>query len=651
MKRALYHFLTTRRPQAGQRYQALRQRGVPRWKAAPALLAGAFAQGGNTPLPAQGSESAQTQREDPRLLAHRLAQFDLVSFDVFDTLLLREVDDPQTAFSLVGAKLSYPDFRRLRVEAELLAREKNRRAGGRGEVTLREIWQELALLTALPVEEGMAVELEVEAALCRGNPYFVPVVESLRQRGKPMALVSDMYLPAEFLQDLLRREGFGRFPACLVSGEEGCSKGDGALFRRLRQRFPQAQSLAHVGDNPHSDGAMAGAQGIEPVFYQSVTASGSPYRAADLSPVVGSVYRGMVNGKLHSGAHTWPRLYEYGFVYGGLFALGYCRFLRQWADQAGADRLLFLSRDGEALLTLYHRLYPQDPRPVYAYWSRLAAAKVCAGLFPADYFRRFLIHKVGKSLPLQQVLASMELSSLLPGLCGALGLSPQTALTHKNAREVQHYLQGVWDKVLAVYQPQRQAAGEYYRQLLSGCSHAGVVDIGWAGSGPVSLSHAARRLWNIPCKITGLVAGTNSAHSPERDAADPLLLTGELASYLFSPAENRDLWKLHHPGEGHNLFWELLLGGIEGSLRGIYPAQEGGWRMEFSLNPHAAQVEEIHRGLWDFAQEWVGLEQRLGLCLPISGRDAYGPMLEVFGGENAPYRRGLEGLFDEPGIG
>lgn len=29
MKRALYHFLTTRRPQAGQRYQALRQRGVP----------------------------------------------------------------------------------------------------------------------------------------------------------------------------------------------------------------------------------------------------------------------------------------------------------------------------------------------------------------------------------------------------------------------------------------------------------------------------------------------------------------------------------------------------------------------------------------------------------------------------------------------
>ena len=257
MKRALYHFLTTRRPQAGQRYQALRQRGVPRWKAAPALLAGAFAQGGNTPLPAQGSESAQTQREDPRLLAHRLAQFDLVSFDVFDTLLLREVDDPQTAFSLVGAKLSYPDFRRLRVEAELLAREKNRRAGGRGEVALREIWQELAQLTALPVEEGMAAELEVEAALCRGNPYFLPVVESLRQRGKPMALVSDMYLPAEFLQDLLRREGFGRFPACLVSGEEGCSKGDGALFRRLRQRFPQAQSLAHVGDNPHSDGAMA----------------------------------------------------------------------------------------------------------------------------------------------------------------------------------------------------------------------------------------------------------------------------------------------------------------------------------------------------------------------------------------------------------
>lgn len=406
-----------------------------------------------------------------------------------------------------------------------------------------------------------------------------------------------------------------------------------------------------VGDNPHADGEMARAQGIVPMLYPGVHQAGGPYRARDMSAVVGSLYRGVVNGKLHNGSQAYSPLYEYGYVYGGLFALGYCRFIRAWAEHSGADRLLFLSRDGEALLALYRRLYPQDSRPVYAYWSRLAAAKVCAGLFPADYFRRFLWHRAGEGVPLGKLLRGMELTPLLPGLCGALGVFPQTPLTHKNAGAVQDYLQRAWGQVLKSYQPQVQAAGAYYRQLLAGCSHAGAVDIGWAGSGAVSLAAAAKHLWGLECRVTGLVAGTNSAHSPERDAAEPLLLTGDLVSYLFSQSHNRDLWKLHNPRQGHNLFWELLLGGEEGGLRGFSPGEETGWRLELGENSHSGAVGEIHRGLLDFAQDFTDLEKRLGLPLAISGRDAYAPMLEVLARRNAPYRRQWEALLDEPGIG
>ena len=156
--------------------------------------------------------------------------------------------------------------------------------------------------------------------------------------------------------------------------------------------------------------------------------------------------------------------------------------------------------------------------------------------------------------------------------------------------------------MLDLYRPQRQAAGECFRRLLEGCSQAGAVDIGWEGSGAVSLSFAAQKLWGLDCSITGLLAGTNSAHSPERDAAEPLLLTGDLVSYLFSQSHNRDLWKLHNPRQGHNLFWELLLGGEEGGLRGFSPGEETGWRLELGENPHSGAVGEIHRGLLDFAR-------------------------------------------------
>ena len=162
MKEQLYRMIF-RSPQARERWEALRREGTPRWRALAALPLGAREEG--RPLPAQESESARSRREPPRALARRLAHFDVVSFDVFDTLLLRDVDRPEEVFSFVGAKLGYPDFRRLRVEAERRAREKKSRAPGAGEVTLSEIWQELERMTALPPAEGMAAEREAEAAL------------------------------------------------------------------------------------------------------------------------------------------------------------------------------------------------------------------------------------------------------------------------------------------------------------------------------------------------------------------------------------------------------------------------------------------------------------------------------------------------------
>ena len=119
-----------RNPRAKARYEALRQAGAPRWKAAPALLLPGG--GGARPLPVGAGESAQSLGEPPAVLVQRLARFQAVSFDVFDTLLLRQVERPQEAFALVGAKLGYPDFQRLRVEAECRARDKKRRRAAAG---------------------------------------------------------------------------------------------------------------------------------------------------------------------------------------------------------------------------------------------------------------------------------------------------------------------------------------------------------------------------------------------------------------------------------------------------------------------------------------------------------------------------------------
>ena len=153
-----------------------------------------------------------------------------------------------------------------------------------------------------------------------------------------------------------------------------------------------------------------------------------------------------------TGAELHSRAWEYGYVYGGPVRRGVLP-VRGAAPpgKSGADRLLFLSRDGAVLLRVYQRLYPAEgERAVYARWSRLAAAKITADRFRGEYFRRFPSPtRRGQGFPLRQVLESMELTPLLPGLCGALGAGLGTELTHKNAPLVKSYLVERWDQVLA----------------------------------------------------------------------------------------------------------------------------------------------------------------------------------------------------------
>lgn len=68
-----------------------------------------------------------------------------------------------------------------------------------------------------------------------------------------------------------------------------------------------------------------------------------------MSPVIGGAYRGIVNAHLYNGKDQYSMEYEYGFIYGGLFAAGYCHFIHTYCKLHQIKKILFLSRDGDIL--------------------------------------------------------------------------------------------------------------------------------------------------------------------------------------------------------------------------------------------------------------------------------------------------------------
>lgn len=572
-----------------------------------------------------GGESSLFQRESPEEFAKRLDEYNVISFDVFDTLIFRPFSRPTDLFFLVGAALKYLDFERIRIEAEQKAREKKYKEIRSREVTFEEIWDEMELETGIPKEIGMKTEWEYECRYCFANPYMLKVVKELHKRGKKIVITSDMYLGEKYIWRLLEQCGFGVFTEYFVSCDYLMSKSEGGLFEKVKEAFGEECRYVHIGDNRYSDQKQAEKKGFICLPYQNVNEAGMKYRAEDMSVINGSIYRGLVNSYIYNGLMVYSMSYEYGFIYGGFFVLGYCKWIHDYVQKNGIDKILFLSRDGDILSKAYSIMYPGEKEKEkweYVYWSRLAATKMAAGYFKYDYFRRFLHHKVKQGYSLQEIFQSMELEDMLSGYLESIeagGNTKESILDEKSAEKIQKYLMRHWSEVMLHYQGQVEAGKYYYRKVLEGYKRVAAVDVGWAGSGAVTLNHLVNEVWNLQCEVIGLIAGTNTIYNQEPDASEPLLYSGQLVSYMFSQQENRDIWKIHNPNKGHNIVVELLLASDEKSFRKFL--REG--KYEFCDAEPEINSYEVQRGIIDFVTYYMEKMQEIP---SISGRDAFAPI-------------------------
>ena len=123
-----------------------------------------------------------------------------VSFDIFDTLLVRPALSPSDLFALVGKRAGLAcNFPQIRREAELAAREG--RAAGREEVSLDDIYRvlEKALGDSALCSRLKQAELDVEADYLYPRKAVREIYAAVLATGKEIIISSDMYLPKDFI--------------------------------------------------------------------------------------------------------------------------------------------------------------------------------------------------------------------------------------------------------------------------------------------------------------------------------------------------------------------------------------------------------------------------------------------------------------------
>lgn len=112
-------------------------------------------------------------------IINTIKKYEVVSFDIFDTLLKRDVSSPTEVFRLIEEKIG-ENFSELRIQAE----KKARTLLNKEEVTLEDIYHFLP--QSLNIAKDM--ELKCEKELLGVNTAIFPIYEYCRKNQKKLLL-------------------------------------------------------------------------------------------------------------------------------------------------------------------------------------------------------------------------------------------------------------------------------------------------------------------------------------------------------------------------------------------------------------------------------------------------------------------------------
>jgi FMN phosphatase YigB (HAD superfamily) len=339
-----------------------------------------------------------------------LDQIQLLSLDVFDTLLLRTCERPEDVFHEVGRRavirgwlasgVGPGEFAALREASQ----HHNYASLGR-EPRLEDIYERMPEWIG-PRAALQRLEEEVEAELCVLNPSIASLVGHCRERNIRVVLVSDMYLGEGRVRSLLARAGFDTrvwTDRVLVSVDEGGYKMTGALYEQLAGCYPDVprDAMLHIGDNVQSDVRAARAAGLRAVHYDMVRHDPDGSLALEqlvcgsLLPELSTLRR--LAASLSAGVPTdhqaWHRV---GAGVVGPFMSAFVEWALDQCEAEGIDLIAPMMREGHMLAPMLTRAARArrmkiDVTPLYV--SRQAVALAGASDSGGDLMTRLIDHR------------------------------------------------------------------------------------------------------------------------------------------------------------------------------------------------------------------------------------------------------------------
>ena len=319
-------------------------------------------------------------------LLQAIDESEAVSFDLFDTLLVRNVSSLDDLLSMIDIRLrdkniNITDFVNIRTRAE------KKLSIGRAP-RLDEIYCEVLNTTGdlnADAKELSIIEYAVDLDTIEARREMVTLVNEIIKMGKLVYITSDCYYSKIQLQEILKVIGVDKVTDIIVSCEYDTSK-TGNLFEKLID-IAGTKNIIHVGDDIVADEESAKRHGIK-VF--------RIYSAIELLELIGGlnllynnqslsdrIRIGMFTANLFNSPFQFEddskhikvnSSFDIGYLFAAPMVMDFTRWFEEKTIELGIENRWLCARDGFLLKRLYEVMYP-DVRAEYFYTSRISAIR------------------------------------------------------------------------------------------------------------------------------------------------------------------------------------------------------------------------------------------------------------------------------------
>lgn len=314
-------------------------------------------------------------------LFNEIKAADVVSFDLFDTLVVRNTLFSSDIIEIVGTnekQNQIDDFVKKRISFE-----KQMSQGGKAP-RLRDIYFEVCNDNGL-AEKLADEEFEIDVAVLRPRADVLRLLSQAKELGKLIFITSDTYYSFEQITRILELNNITGVDGLILSCEEDTSK-TGDLFEVLKQKAG-TDNILHIGDDIVADIENARTHGLK---------SFQIYSASELLDMVGGLgvekYTDYLSDRIRIGmfaADVFNSPFQFeddekklhidtaakiGYLFCAPMIMDFVQWFKKKAEDGRFSDIWFCARDGYLIKQLYE-LMNSKKQSNYFLTSRTSAIR------------------------------------------------------------------------------------------------------------------------------------------------------------------------------------------------------------------------------------------------------------------------------------